>query len=74
MMTIEQIQPFLRAQPFRALKVVTARNGTFDVAAPGHVLLTTTQLIIGRDLVGDGVPAKVSTIPLVQLVRIEPAD
>ena len=71
-MTLDEIRPHLAASPFRPLKVVTARNGTFDVASAGHVMLTATQLYIGRD-VEDGVPRHVSTIPLQQIVRIEPA-
>jgi hypothetical protein len=71
-MKLDELRPLLSPASFKPMKIVTARNGTFDVAEAGHLLLTSTQLYVGRD-VDDGVPRHVSTIPLLQIVRVEPA-
>ena len=71
-MTPSEIQPLLQADSFRPMKIVTTRNGTFEVMVLSHLLLTATQLYIGREINDVGVPTKVSAIPLLQIMRLEP--
>ncbi|HEY0008168.1 MAG TPA: hypothetical protein VGB55_05560 [Tepidisphaeraceae bacterium] len=73
-MTASEIQPYLRAEPFKPLTIVTARNGSIPVTRPDAVLLATTQLYIGWEFDSSGVPSKVSIIPLLQIRQIKPMD
>ncbi|HEX8914607.1 MAG TPA: hypothetical protein VF796_19815 [Humisphaera sp.] len=73
-MNASELKALLDADPFRPFAVSTTRIGRFTVASPRHALLTATALHVGRDVdASTGIPAEASIIPVVQIVKVEPA-
>lgn len=62
----------LKAQPFQPIRVYISDGAQYDVTEPTHAYVALTELVIGVELDGYGVPTKSVYVAPNHVTRVEP--
>lgn len=73
-MTVQTFRDLLRAQPFRAFRIVMSSGQTYDVVRPEAAFLTQTSIQFGIDFGDDGVPDDFRMCSFLNIIAIEPLN
>jgi hypothetical protein len=73
-MTVQQFRDLLRAQPFRAFRIVMSSGQTYDVRHPEAAFLTQTSIQVGIDIGDDGIPDDFRMCSFLNITAIEPLN
>ncbi len=73
-MTVQTFRDLLRRQPFQPFRLVMSSGQAYDVRHPEMALLTRTDMLVGIDDPGDGVPAEFKICSLLHVTAIEPLN
>ena len=71
-MTLEIYRDLLARRPFQPFRVVASGGQSYEIRHPEMAMLTQTELVIGIDDPGDGVPAEFRICSLLHVTAIEP--
>ncbi|HEY2158651.1 MAG TPA: hypothetical protein VGH33_23675 [Isosphaeraceae bacterium] len=73
-MTLQTFRELLHGQPFKPFRLVMSSGQTYEVRHPEMALLTRTDLLVGIDDPGDGVPAEFKICSLLHVTAVEPLN
>ncbi len=73
-MTVQTFRDLLHRQPFKPFRLVMSSGQTYDVRHPEMAWLTRTDLLVGIDDPGDGVPSEFKICSLLHVTAIEPLN
>jgi hypothetical protein len=71
-MTAETFRDLLARQPFQPFRLVMSSGQAYEVRHPEMAMLTRTDLLVGIDDPGDGVPAAFKICSLLHVTEVEP--
>src|SRR5437868_3477088 len=73
-MTIQTFRELLAQRPFKPFRLVMSSGQTYEVRHPEMAMLTRTDILVGIDIAGDGVPAEFKICSLLHVATIEPLE
>lgn len=71
-MTVQTFRDLLTRRPFQPFRLVMSSGQTHEVRHPEMAMLTKTDLLVGVDDAGDGIPAAFRICSLLHVATIEP--
>jgi hypothetical protein len=71
-MTLQSFRDLLRRQPFLPFRLVMSSGQTYEVRHPEMAMLTRTDLLVGLDDPGDGIPTEFKICSLLHVTAVEP--
>jgi hypothetical protein len=71
-MTPRTFRDLLRRRPFLPFRIVMSSGHAYEVRHPDMAMITQTDLLVGLDDPGDGVPAEFKICSLLRVTAVEP--
>src|SRR5689334_10473778 len=71
-MALQTFRQLLEQRPFRAFRLVMLSGQAYEVRYAEMAMLTRTDMLVGTDVAGDGVPAEFKICSLLHVATVEP--
>ena len=71
-MIVQTFKEMLARRPFQPVRVTLSSGQSYEIRHPEMAWLTRTSLLIGVDMVPEGVPAEFKIISLLHVASMEP--
>jgi hypothetical protein len=71
-MTVQALRELLTQQPFQPFRLVMSSGLSYEVRHPEMTFLTRSDLVVGVDDPGDGIPAEFKICSLLHVTAVEP--
>jgi hypothetical protein len=71
-MNLQTFRELLTQRPFKPFRLVMSSGQTYEVRHPEMVMLTRTDILVGTNDPGDGIPAEFKICSLLHVSAVEP--
>lgn len=71
-MTVQTFRDLLTRRPFQPFRLVMSSGQSYEVRHPEMAFLTKSDILVGIDDAGDGIPAEFRICSLLHVATIEP--